>query len=157
MNVNLHKKPGFCIICLVEIKIKKVRQIELPKYHHHGDSGMDLVNASGPVTVGPGERAMIPAGIKVAVPESFELQVRSRSGLAAKKGIMVLNSPGTIDAGYRGEVCVILFNSSKEPVTIDSGTRIAQAVLQKVEKIEWSETDELPDSTRGAGGFGSTG
>lgn len=141
----------------MKVKIKKVRDVELPKYHHLWDSGMDLVNADEDITVRPRERALVPSGIKVAVPEGYEIQVRSRSGLASKKGIIVLNSPGTIDAGYRGEVCVILHNTSDKPVTIKKGIRIAQAVLQKVEKIEWEETADLPDSTRGQGGFGSTG
>ena len=141
----------------MEVKITKIKDIDLPLYQHPGDSGMDLVNAAEDITIIPGDRKLIPAGIKVAVPESYELQIRSRSGLAIKKGLFVLNSPGTIDAGYRGEVCVILFNTSREPVIIKKGMRIAQAVLQKVEKIRWKETDKLPDSSRNTGGFGSTG
>ncbi|MBN2407757.1 MAG: dUTP diphosphatase [Elusimicrobia bacterium] len=141
----------------MKIKIQKIRDIDLPSYQHPGDSGVDLINASDEVVIGPGERGLIPSGIKVAIPEGYEIQVRSRSGLAAKKGLMVLNSPGTIDSGYRGEVCVILLNTSNEPVIIDKGMRIAQAVLQKVETIEWEESSRLPDSSRDTGGFGSTG
>jgi len=141
----------------MKIQIQRIRDIELPVYHHGGDSGMDLVNADETVTILPGERALIPAGIKVAVPKGYEIQIRSRSGLALKKGLMVLNSPGTIDAGYRGEIGVILLNTSNEAAEIKHGARIAQAVLQKVEFIEWEEVRELPDSTRGDGGFGSTG
>ena len=141
----------------MEVKITKIRDIELPCYQHPGDSGMDLVNAAEDITIMPGERKLIPTGIKVATPEGYEIQLRSRSGLAIKKGLFVLNSPGTIDAGYRGEVCVILFNTSGEAVIIKKGMRIAQAVLQKVETIQWKETTQLPDSSRSNGGFGSTG
>ncbi|MFC2061098.1 dUTP diphosphatase [Elusimicrobiota bacterium] len=141
----------------MKIKVKKIREIDLPGYHHAGDSGMDLINAADETVIEPGERKLIPSGIKVAIPEGYEIQIRSRSGLALKKGIMVLNSPGTIDAGYRGEIGVILLNTSKESVTIEKKIRVAQAVLQKVETIEWEETEELPDSTRNSGGFGSTG
>ena len=141
----------------MKVLMKKIRDIELPKYQHAGDSGMDLINACDDVVIEPGNRALIPAGIKVAIPEGYEIQVRSRSGLALKKGIKVLNSPGTIDAGYRGEIGVILFNTSNEPVTIEKNMRIAQAVLQKVEFIEWVESAELDESTRNDGGFGSTG
>jgi dUTP pyrophosphatase len=141
----------------MKVLVKKVRNIELPKYQHSGDSGMDLINACENVVIAPGNRALIPTGIKVAIPHGYEIQVRSRSGLAFKKGIKVLNSPGTIDAGYRGEIGVILFNTSNEPVTIEKNMRIAQAVLQKIEFIEWEETSELDESTRNDGGFGSTG
>ncbi|MEA3506700.1 MAG: dUTP diphosphatase [Elusimicrobiota bacterium] len=142
---------------MIKIKIKKVRDVPLPEYAHPGDSGMDLVNAGKETVIPPGERALIPAGIKIAVPEGWEIQIRSRSGLAVKEGIMVLNSPGTIDAGYRGEIGVILLNTSKESVEINSGMRIAQAVLQKIEKIAWQKVESLEDSSRGDGGFGSTG
>ncbi|MFW6134067.1 MAG: dUTP diphosphatase [Elusimicrobiota bacterium] len=141
----------------MKIKVKKVRDIQLPSYHYSDDSGMDLINADKEVVINPGERKLIPSGIKVAIPKGHEIQVRSRSGLAIKKGVMTLNSPGTIDAGYRGEICVILFNSSDKPVTIKKGERIAQAVLQKIENIQWEETDTLPPSERSTGGFGSTG
>lgn len=141
----------------MQIKIKKISEIELPCYQYRGDSGMDLVNASEDTILQPGERKLIPAGIIVAIPEGYELQIRSRSGLALKEGLMVLNSPGTVDSGYRGEVGVILFNASKGPVTIKKGMRVAQGVLQKVEEIEWEETDNIPASGRSDGGFGSTG
>jgi len=141
----------------MEILIKRIREIDFPSYHHPDDSGIDLVNAHEDTSIEPGERRLIPTGIIVAIPEGYELQVRSRSGLALKKGVMVLNSPGTIDAGYRGEIGVILFNTSDETVSIPKGFRVAQAVLQKVEKINWKEVDILPDSKRGPGGFGSTG
>lgn len=141
----------------MKIQVEKIRDIELPSYKHSGDSGMDLVNAVEELTLLPGERRLIPSGIKVAVPDGFELQVRSRSGMALKKGVVVLNSPGTIDAGYRGEIGVILFNSSKESVVILAGERIAQAVLQKVENIEWEQVSSLSSTGRNSGGFGSTG
>lgn len=141
----------------MKIKIKRVRDIELPKYQHPGDSGVDLINADCETVLQPGERKLIPAGIKVAIPEGFELQIRSRSGLALNEGIFVLNSPGTIDSGYRGEIGVILLNTSNESVTIKKGMRVAQAVLQKIENIAWEETEELPPSGRSDGGFGSTG
>ncbi|MGM0442529.1 MAG: dUTP diphosphatase, partial [Elusimicrobiota bacterium] len=121
----------------MKIQVKKIRDVQLPDYAHPQDSGMDLINAGPPVTIDSGDRALIPSGIKVAVPENYEIQVRSRSGLAIKKGLFVLNSPGTVDAGYRGEIGVILFNTSGESVKIKHGRRIAQIVLQKIEKIEW--------------------
>ena len=141
----------------MKIKIQKIRDIAIPVYKHSGDSGMDLCNAVEDTILKSLERKLIPSGIKVAVPHGYELQIRSRSGLALKNGIMVLNSPGTIDSGYRGEVGVILFNSSSEDFIIKKGDRIAQAVLQKIEFIEWEESSELKDSSRKEGGFGSTG
>jgi len=141
----------------MRVKVTKIRDIELPSYSHEGDSGADLINAGDDTIIKAGERKLVPSGIKVAIPVGYEIQVRSRSGLAIKKGLMVLNSPGTVDAGYRGEIGVILFNSSHEDIEIKKGMKIAQAVLQKVEKIEWDETEELPSTTRGSGGFGSTG
>ncbi len=141
----------------MKIKIKKIRNIHFPEYSHPGDSGMDIVNAADTIIIEAGERKLIPSGIKVAIPIGYELQVRSRSGLAINSGLFVLNSPGTIDAGYRGEISVILFNSSKESIEINHGMRIAQIVLQKVEIIEWKESKQLPDSRRNSGGFGSTG
>ena len=141
----------------MRIQVKKIRDVQLPSYSHAGDSGADLVNAGETTVLKAGERKIFPSGIKVAIPQGYEIQVRSRSGLAIKKGIMVLNSPGTIDAGYRGEVGVILLNTSDKDVEIKQGMKLAQAVLQKVEKISWEETDKLPETTRGSGGFGSTG
>ncbi len=141
----------------MRIKVTKTRDIDLPSYSHEGDSGADLINAGEDAILKAGERKLFPAGIKVAIPRGYEIQVRSRSGLAIKRGLLVLNSPGTIDAGYRGEIGVILFNTSGENVEIKKGMKIAQAVLQKVEEIQWEETGRLPDTTRGSGGFGSTG
>jgi dUTP pyrophosphatase len=115
----------------MKIKIQKIRDTAIPVYKHSGDSGMDLCNAGEDTVLKSLERKLIPSGIKVAVPHGYELQIRSRSGLALKNGIMVLNSPGTVDSGYRGEVGVILFNSSAEDFIIKKGDRIAQAVLQK--------------------------
>ena len=109
------------------------------------------------LTINPGGRALIPTDLRVAVPEGYELQVRPRSGLALKNGITVLNTPGTIDADYRGEIGVIIINHGTEPFTIKAGDRIGQIVLNKVERIEWQQVDTLPDTTRGEGGFGSTG
>lgn len=142
----------------VTIPIKRIRQeAVLPEYAHQGDAGMDVHNAGEAVTIAPAGRALIPTGLTVAIPEDHEIQVRPRSGLALKKGLTVLNTPGTIDAGYRGEIGVILFNTSAEPVEIPHGERIAQIVLNRHETICWNEVDLLPDSIRGEGGFGSTG
>ncbi|MFH1415468.1 MAG: dUTP diphosphatase [Elusimicrobiota bacterium] len=141
----------------MKIKVKRIREIDFPGYQHPGDSGIDLINAYEDTLIEAGERKLIPTGIIVAIPEGYEIQLRSRSGLAIKKGVMVLNSPGTIDSGYRGEVGVILYNTSDDDVMIHKGMRIAQAVLQKIEKIEWEEFDVLPESNRSSGGFGSTG
>lgn len=109
------------------------------------------------ITINPGGRALIPTGLRVAIPEGYEIQVRPRSGLALKNGITLLNTPGTIDADYRGDIGVIVINHGTEPFTIMSGDRIGQIVLNKVERIEWKEVDNLPDTIRGEGGFGSTG
>lgn len=129
-----------------------------PAYATEKSAGMDLkANLPEPVTLGPLERAMIPTGLFIALPDGTEAQVRPRSGLAAKHGISVLNSPGTIDADYRGEIKVILVNLSNEPFTVNPGERIAQLVIARYEKIEWSEVEVLDETERGAGGFGSTG
>jgi dUTP pyrophosphatase len=119
---------------------------------------MDLkANITEPITLGPLERAMVPTGISIALPDGYEAQVRPRSGLAAKFGITVLNSPGTIDADYRGEIKVILVNLSNQEFTINRGERIAQMVVARHEKVEWDELETLDETERGAGGFGSTG
>ena len=119
---------------------------------------MDLkANTSEPITLGPLERALIPTGLYIALPEGTEAQIRPRSGLAAKHGISVLNAPGTIDADYRGEIKVILVNLSNEAFTINPGERIAQMVVAKYEKVEWQEVETLSETERGEGGFGSTG
>jgi len=134
------------------------KDIPLPQYRHRGDAGVDLFNAVEKILLKPQERALIPTGIKVAIPYGYELQIRPRSGLAINKGLTVLNSPGTVDSTYRGEVQVIIFNTNpKETIEINKGERIAQAVLKKVELIEWEECEELDETVRNEGGFGSTG
>ncbi|MBO4455225.1 MAG: dUTP diphosphatase [Bacteroidales bacterium] len=130
----------------------------LPLYATEFAAGLDVrANNPEPIVLQPLGRAMVPTGLFLEIPAGYEVQVRPRSGLAAKKGITVLNAPGTIDADYRGEVCVILVNLSSEPFTVERGERIAQLVLAKHEVIEWEEVDALAESDRGAGGFGSTG
>lgn len=134
--------------------------LELPAYGTHGAAGMDLraaVPQNQPLTLAPGERALVPTGLQIAVPEGFEAQVRPRSGLALKSGITCLNSPGTIDCDYRGEVGVILINHGSAPFTIHRGDRIAQMVIARYERIRWRETEKLEETGRGGGGFGSTG
>ena len=134
------------------------RDLELPIQATSASSGVDLAAAiHTPVRLEPGDHALIETGLAIAVPEGFEAQVRPRSGLALKHGITVLNSPGTIDADYRGEIKVILINLGKESFTIERGMRIAQLVIGQVNPIAWKEVDALPDSDRGAAGFGSTG
>lgn len=130
----------------------------LPQYATSFAAGLDVrADNAEPIVLKPLARAMVPTGLYLEIPAGYEVQVRPRSGLAAKKGITVLNAPGTIDADYRGEVCVILVNLSSEDFVIERGERIAQLVLAKHEVIEWEEVSELGDSERGAGGFGSTG
>lgn len=130
----------------------------LPEYATALSAGLDLkANLSEPVTLGPLERALVPTGLYIALPAGYEAQVRPRSGLAAKHGITVLNSPGTIDADYRGEVCVILVNLSQTPFEIVPGERIAQLVVASFEQVQWEPVEALDDTARGAGGFGSTG
>lgn len=132
--------------------------ISLPRYASAGAAGMDLAAAlEGPLTLQPGERAAVPTGIALALPEGYEAQVRPRSGLALKHGLTVLNSPGTIDADYRGEIQVILANLGAEPVTLARGERVAQLVLAPVSRIAWTPVEELPASRRGERGLGSTG
>lgn len=142
----------------MQVKIVNKSAFPLPQYATALSAGMDLkANLSEPVTLAPLERAMIPTGLFIELPEGFEAQVRPRSGLAAKHGISVLNAPGTIDADYRGEIKVILVNISNEPFTVNPGERIAQMVVARHEKVEWQETDQLGETARGEGGFGSTG
>ncbi len=132
------------------------KNVPLPKYEHTYSAGMDITSSVDDV-IQPGERKIIPTGIKIAIPKGYELQLRPRSGLAIKKGITLLNTPGTIDADYRGEVGVILINHSTEPFEVKKGDRIAQMIFNKFEQAEWNEVDELSETTRGEGGFGSTG
>lgn len=147
----------------VEIPITRLPHgegLELPSYATRHAAGLDLraaVAEDAPVTLKPGARALVPTGLAIALPEGWEAQVRPRSGLALKVGVTCLNSPGTIDADYRGEVGVILANLGQEPVVIRRGDRIAQLVVARYERIAWAETDELDGTARGAGGFGSTG
>ncbi len=130
----------------------------LPQYATSLSAGMDLrANIDSPIVLKPLQRCLVPTGIFMALPEGFEAQVRPRSGLAIKKGISVLNSPGTIDADYRGEVCVILVNLSTEDFVIEDGERIAQMIIARYEQAEWQEVDVLDETERGAGGFGHTG
>lgn len=131
---------------------------ELPNYETIASAGMDLrANIDEAIVLKPLERAIVKTGLFIALPVGFEAQVRPRSGLAAKKGITVLNAPGTIDADYRGEIGVILVNLSNENFTISDGERIAQMVIAKHERVEWNLVEELDETARGAGGFGSTG
>lgn len=134
--------------------------LELPAYETAGSAGMDVRCAlpEGDVLIlAPGERAMIPTGLSVAIPEGYEIQVRPRSGLAARHGITCLNTPGTIDSDYRGEIRVILINLGQEPFAIRRGERIAQLVLAPVTRLQWQVVDRLDETGRGQGGFGSTG
>jgi dUTP pyrophosphatase len=142
------------------MKVRIVNRSSFPTqaYATEKSAGMDLkADIKEPVTLAPLERAMIPTGLYIALPDGTEAQVRPRSGLAAKFGISVLNSPGTIDADYRGEVKVILVNLSNEPFVINPGERIAQMVVARYEQVEWDEVDVLDETDRGEGGFGSTG
>jgi dUTP pyrophosphatase len=134
--------------------------LDLPVYETAGSAGMDVraaVPDREPMVLAPGQRAMVPTGLSVAIPEGYEIQVRPRSGLAAKHGLTCLNTPGTIDSDYRGEIKVILINLGAEPFTIQRGERIAQLVLAPVTRLAWSQVDALGETVRGAGGFGSTG
>ena len=142
----------------MKVKIVNNSRHALPEYQTPLSAGLDIrANLDESVTLRPLERAMIPTGLFVELPEGCEMQIRPRSGLAAKHGITVLNSPGTIDADYRGEIKVILVNLSNEPFTIESGERIAQMIVARYEQIEWQPVEELGATKRGAGGFGSTG
>lgn len=130
----------------------------LPSYATPQSAGMDLrANLSEPISLAPMQRCLVPTGLYIALPPGFEAQVRPRSGLALKKGITVLNSPGTIDADYRGEICVILVNLSSETFVIEDGERIAQMVIARHEQAVWQEVETLDETERGAGGFGHTG
>ncbi|WP_032139639.1 dUTP diphosphatase [Rickettsia tamurae] len=145
---------------ITQVKIKKLENFSdsLPEYATEHSAGMDLIAANEqPITIKAGEIQLIPTGIAIALPDSFEAQIRPRSGLAVKHGITVANSPGTIDADYRGEIKVILINLGKEDFIIEKGMRIAQMIIAKYERILWEESSTLEETMRGSGGFGSTG
>jgi dUTP pyrophosphatase len=147
----------------VLVRIRRLPHAEglpLPSYESAGAAGMDLRAAlpeAEPVTLAPGERRLVPTGLSIALPQGFEAQVRPRSGLAIKHGVGCVNSPGTIDSDYRGEVQVILINLGQEPFVIRRGERIAQMLIAPVTRAAWVEVDALDETARGAGGFGSTG
>jgi dUTP pyrophosphatase len=142
----------------MKIRIVNRSRHSLPSYETHASAGMDLrANLSEDILLKPLERALIPTGLFIELPIDYEAQVRPRSGLAIKKGITVLNTPGTIDADYRGEVMVILINLSAENYTIQNGDRIAQMIISKHERADWEKVDDLTETARGSGGFGHTG
>ena len=142
----------------MKIRIVNMSKHELPQYATPLSAGLDLrANIDSPIVLGPMERCLVPTGLFMALPAGYEAQVRPRSGLALKKGVTVLNSPGTIDADYRGEVCIILVNLSTEPFTIEDGERVAQMVIARHEQAEWEVTDVLDETERGEGGFGHSG
>jgi dUTP pyrophosphatase len=148
------------MIAIQFVALPHFEGLALPSYETAHAAGMDLraaVPEGEPLTLAPGARAMVPTGITMALPEGYEAQVRPRSGLAARHGVTCLNTPGTIDADYRGEVKVILINLGQEPFVIRRGERIAQMVIAPVTRAAWETVAALPDSTRGTGGFGSTG
>ena len=144
---------------MVKVLIKKLDpSVKLPNYKTEGSSGMDLMAfLKNPVTIPPGKSELIPTGLSIAIPDDTEVQIRPRSGLAAKSNISVLNTPGTIDSDYRGEIKIILFNHSDNEFKVSNNDRIAQMVLMPVLKVEFEEVKELPNTIRGTGGFGSTG
>ncbi|MBO8476318.1 MAG: dUTP diphosphatase [Bacteroidetes bacterium] len=142
----------------VKVRIINKSDNELPQYSTLFSAGMDVrANLQSPVTLQPLERRLIPTGLFIELPEGYECQIRPRSGLALKKGITVLNSPGTIDADYRGEICVILVNLSAEPFVVNHGERICQMVVARHSTVEWEIADNLSESERSSGGFGHTG
>ena len=144
---------------MVRVLIKKLNSsVQLPSYKTNGASGMDLMaSIEKPIKLEPGKSCLVPTGLSIAFPEKYEIQIRPRSGLAAKNNISVLNTPGTIDSDYRGEIKIILFNHSNENFMINNNDRVAQMVLTPIVKMELEESDKLPDYIRGEGGFGSTG
>lgn len=142
----------------MRVKIINQSSNPLPKYETEGSAGMDLrAELKEPVTLRPLERALVPTGLFIELPGGYEAQIRPRSGLAAKRGLTMLNAPGTIDSDYRGEIKCIVVNLSNEPQTIEPGERIAQMVIARYERVSWQEVDSLEETQRGAGGFGSTG
>ena len=144
---------------MVKVLIKKLNsRVKLPKYKTDGSSGMDLMAfVESPIKIAPNNLELVPTGLSIAIPEDFEIQIRPRSGLAAKFSVGVLNSPGTIDSDYRGELKIILFNHGNKDFIVNNNDRVAQMVLTPVIKMELEEVDELPKTIRGLGGFGSTG
>ncbi len=141
----------------MKIKIKKIHSDAItPKYAHQGDAGMDVYSVEDLILKSK-ERKLVKTGLSFELPEGYEIQVRPKSGLALNHGLTILNTPGTLDSGYRGELCIILFNSSDKDYNIKKGEKIAQIVLKKFEFMEFEEVKELSDSARGQGGFGSTG
>ena len=144
---------------MVKILVKKLdSRVKLPSYKTVGSSGMDLMALTDkPITVLPKKSYLVPTGISVAMPKNYEIQIRPRSGLAAKNNISVLNTPGTIDSDYRGEIKIILFNHGTDEFLINNGDRVAQMVLMPIHKINFEEVDILPETVRGEDGFGSTG
>jgi dUTP pyrophosphatase len=154
---------GVCPVAVLtaigpDVLIKRLDpDMPLPAYAHPGDAGADL-SAAEDVTLGPGERALVRTGVAIALPQGYAAFVHPRSGLATKHGVTIVNAPGTVDAGYRGEIKVTLLNTDREqPVSFRRGDRIAQLIIQRVERAVFHEADELPGSARGDGGFGSTG
>lgn len=143
---------------MIKVQIINKSKHPLPAYATIASAGMDLrANIETPIVLKPLQRCLVPTGIYMALPVGYEAQVRPRSGLAVKKGVTVLNSPGTVDADYRGEVCVILINLSADEFVIEDGERIAQLVIARHEQVEWEEVEVLNETERGAGGFGHTG
>ena len=144
---------------MIKVLVKKINsKAQIPKYKTDGSSGMDLMALiENPIIIKPQKSALIPTGLSIAIPEDTEVQIRPRSGLAAKSNISVLNTPGTIDSDYRGEIKIILFNHGKEDFVINNNDRIAQMILMPIVKAEFEEVENLPKTLRGSGGFGSTG
>lgn len=152
MNDNLDK------ISVALLTLDHAKDLPLPTYATEQSAGMDLCAAiDAPITLKPNERALIPTGLSIALPRGYEAQIRPRSGLAAKNGVTVLNTPGTVDADYRGEIKVILANLGTEDFTVERGMRIAQMVVARHSFVAWQQVDSLDDTARGSGGFGSTG
>ena len=142
----------------MKVQIINKSHNQLPQYATIQSAGVDLrANLSEPIVLAPMQRALIPTGLYISLPAGYEAQVRPRSGLAIKKGITVLNSPGTIDADYRGEICIILINLSQEEFVVNDGERVAQMVIARHEQAEWVEVEALDETERGAGGFGHSG
>lgn len=143
---------------MVKVKVVNIGRQPLPEYATSQSAGLDLrANIESPITLKPLERRLIPTGLRIALPEGYEAQVRPRSGLALKHGITVLNTPGTIDADYRGELMVLLVNLSNEDFVINEGERIAQMIIAKYETVDWEPVDVLDETERGEGGYGHTG